>query len=378
MMKRILKTFIIWCSLTFACMLLIYLLHGENIRLLKIDILHLFEDNRSVFWREILPLIIIITWFLGVCLLKKRAYSFRIGITVKDRKKEFELCYLQIFNKYINMIVLISFIAASAFGGYGIMKVRSLDEKHTCLSTPIIIHAMGLIEGCAYTNSLEAFDAHFTNGQRYFETDLCLTSDDRLVARHDWEEGWQQGIDYENVPTEEAFLNMPIFDRFTPLSLKNIIFLMQQYKDVYIITDTKDMEPELAKKEISILVKTAEEMNALEVVDRFVVQVYSMDMYEAISDIYEFPNYIFTLYAIWYGDESEFIEYCRFCAVNGIRTITMRDHRCADNPKLCQIADKYGIAIYVHTVNDRETAEKMFLLGVQGIYTDDETLIKNN
>ena len=379
-MVKALKTLIIWCSLSFICTFLIYLLHGENIQLLKIDALNFFIDNSYVFWSEIFPLIILLTLFLGICLLKKRAYSYTVRISVAGGGKElkFKICYLKIFHKYINWIALTSVITALLLGGYGIKEVRSINQKSDYLSSPLIIHAMGLVEGIPYTNSLEAFQAHYANGQRYFETDFSVTSDDRLVAKHDWEGGWQEGIDYEHVPTEEFFVNTPIFGKYTPLSLRDIMLLMQQYEDVYIITDTTDVDPVMARKDISILVETAGEMNAMDVLDRFVIQFYNTEMYEAIKDLYDFPNYIFTLYAVWSGDEKEFADYCRFCVVNGVRTITMWDYRYADNPKIPQIAERYGIAIYVHTVNDRETAQKMFSLGVYGLYTDDESVMNNN
>ncbi len=378
MLKKILKMFLIWYSITFICIFFIYVLHDENIQLLKTDIVNLFGDNRRVFWCEILPMAVAVFLFLGMCLFKKRAYIFTLRLTVKNREKEIKVCYLKMFKEHINSIVLFSVLVALLLGGYGGIKDQIMDHKNTGLSSPVILHAMGLIDGIAYTNSLEAFQAHYANGQRYFETDFSLTKDDQLVARHDWGEGWQEGIDTENVPTEEVFLNTPILGVYTPLSLKNIILIMQQYEDVYIITDTKDTEPVMAKKDISILVETAREMDAMDVLDRFVIQIYSREMYGAIKDIYDFPNYIFTLYAIWNGDESEFIEYCRFCVANGIPTITMWDYRYADNPNLSLIADKYGIKIYVHTVNDYETAEKMFSLGAYGIYTDDEVIMKNN
>lgn len=379
-MLKIIKTLVIWCSLSFIYIFFIYLLHGDNIQLLKIDVLNLFVDNRHVFWSEIFPLIIILMLFLGMCLFKKSAYSFIVSISVVGRGKglKFQICYLRMFHKYINWITLICVIIALSLGGYGIREIRAIDQRSDYLSSPLIIHAMGLVDGIPYTNSLEAFQVHYANGQRYFETDFSVTIDNRLVARHDWGGGWQEGIDDEHVPTEDVFLNTPIFGSFTPLSLKDIINLMQQYEDVYIITDTKDNDPALARKDISILVETAGEMNAMDVLDRFVVQFYNIEMYEAIEDIYFFPNYIFTLYAVWYGDESEFVDYCRFCVVNGIRTITMWDYRYADNPKISQIADRYGIAIYVHTVNDYERAEEMFSLGAYGIYTDDESVMNDN
>lgn len=379
-MKKVFRVLVIWCSLSFICTFLIYLLHGENLHLLKIDLLNLFVDNRDVFWKEVFPPIFVITLFLGICLFKKRAYSFTVSISVVGGGKglKFEICCLKMFHKYINIIAFVSALATLILSGYGIMRVRNTEEKSTYLSSPLIIHAMGSVEGIAYTNSLEAFQAHYANGQRYFETDFSVTSDNRLVARHDWQGGWQEGIDYDHVPMEEVYVNTPIFGKYTPLTLEDIIHLMQQYEDVYIVTDTKDGDPIMARKDISILVETAREMDAMDVLDRFVVQFYNTEMYEAIKDLYDFPSYIFTLYAVWGGDEREFIDYCRFCVVNGVRTITMWDYRYAENPRISQIADQYGIAVYVHTVNDWETAQQMFSLGVSGLYTDDESVMNHN
>lgn len=374
-MKKILKIFAIWCSLSFICTFLLYLLHGENLRLIMIDVQNLYKYNRYVFWSEIFPLITILTLFLGNCLFKKKANLYKVKISFAGGAKEFnfKICYLKMFHKYSNWIALVSVLVALVMGRYGFVEVKKIEEKSTFLPSPLIIHAMGLVDGIPYTNSLEAFQIHYVNGQRYFETDFSVTSDDQLVAWHGWE-----GVDQENAPTEEVFLNTPSYGRYTPLSLKHIIVLMQQYEDVFIVTDTKDVDPIMARKDISILVETAREMNAMDVLDRFVIQFYNMEMYESIKDLYDFPNYIFTLYAVWHGDEKEFVDYCRFCVANGVRTITMWDYKYAENPKLSQIADQYGIAIYVHTVNDWKRAEEMFSLGAYGIYTDDESVMKRN
>ena len=374
---KIINVILIWCSLLFSAMLLIYLIHGEGIFLLKVDILHLFGDNSRIFWREIFPVLSLITIFLSICIVKKRAYSFTIRISLKGKTKKFNICYLQIMNQYINYVTFFSVFFAVILGGYGICRYKKMEERNDFLPEPIIIHGMGIINGQPYTNSMEAFQDHYAKGQRFFETDFCLTKDNHLVARHDWEAGWQEGIYEGNIPTEDVFVNTPLFGKYTPLSLKDIIGLMQKYDDIHIITDTKDIDPGLARHEIQILVETAKELDAMEVIDRFVIQIYSIEMYEAIKDIYTFNDYIFTLYAIWDGDEKEFIDYCRFSKMNGIRTITIWDYRCADNPNLCRIADKYGIAIYVHTVNDQTTADKMLSLGVRGIYTDDEATVQN-
>ena len=223
-----------------------------------------------------------------------------------------------------------------------------------------------------YSNSKDALELHYSNGQRIFEVDFCLTADDRMVARHDWGKGWQDGIDEEHIPTERIFLSKPIYGKYTPLSLEDVILIMQQYPDIYIVTDTKDEQSDLARKEINVIVQTAKEMQAEDVLNRFVVQIYSPAMYDAIKDLYHFPNYIFTLYMVWTNDESEFTDYCRFCRVNGIKTITMWEYRLRDNPHLAEIANEYGLEIFVHTVNDQVTAEEAEKLGASGIYTDSE------
>ncbi|OKP81736.1 hypothetical protein A3844_25475 [Paenibacillus helianthi] len=50
----------------------------------------------------------------------------------------------------------------------------------------IVAHAMGGINGHTYTNTLEAFAANYEQGSRIFEADLLLTTDEQLVARHEW------------------------------------------------------------------------------------------------------------------------------------------------------------------------------------------------
>ena len=50
----------------------------------------------------------------------------------------------------------------------------------------VVAHAMGGINGYAYTNAWEAFVANYERGTRVFEVDFLLSKDDQLVARHEW------------------------------------------------------------------------------------------------------------------------------------------------------------------------------------------------
>ena len=78
-------------------------------------------------------------------------------------------------------------------------------------NAPLVAHAMGQIDDRTGTNSLEAFQANYAKGYRLFECDLAMTSDSRVVLRHDWSAGVQEGVDPEHIPTAEEFQQIPIY-----------------------------------------------------------------------------------------------------------------------------------------------------------------------
>ncbi len=232
----------------------------------------------------------------------------------------------------------------------------------------LIAHAGGGIEEQNYTNSKEAFLNSYESGLRTIEMDFVLTSDDKLVCCHDW--GEQMSSDYEAdyVYSEEEFLNIRIYDKYTPMSLETLMELMLEYEDVWIVTDTKDMDAELVRKEFRIMVETAEKVGAPELLDRFVVQLYDYAMYDVVEEIYSFPSYVLTLYLLGGVDEDSFREHCRFLRNRDINSITMWQDWF--RPEFREIADTYGINIYVHTVNNADKVEEMQAWGVRGFYTD--------
>ena len=70
-----------------------------------------------------------------------------------------------------------------------------------------------------------------------------------------------------------------------------------------------------------------------------------------------------------YGSEgADFIEHCRFCKNRGIKGITMWESWV--NSDNLATAKRYGLDIYVHTVNSIELLEKDEARGVRGFYTD--------
>lgn len=231
-------------------------------------------------------------------------------------------------------------------------------------------HSFGAADGYDYTGSLEAFLYNYKLGRRTMEVDLILTTDDRLVLKHDWDTPEQFGISEDNPPDEETFLNTKILGKYTPLSFSGLCELMVEYPDIWIITDTKSVESEEIKKQFAVMLDTVHRLGCEEILDRLIIQVYHEEMYQIVNDIYRFDNYIFTMY--WRFDSDDWLEttkeVCRFCVNNGIETITIGTNRIS--PEMEAVAERYGRKVYIHTVNDLQKAEQYFQMGVTGIYTD--------
>lgn len=252
-----------------------------------------------------------------------------------------------------------------------ITRQHRLDENQWYDTDRVIVHALGEIDDITYSNSKEAMENSYYNGKKLLECDLIMTSDDQVVACHDWEiwNSWNDktGDDTE-APTYDEFMSTNIMGRYTPLSGEDLIIYMKEHPDVYIITDTKEADPDVLGEPFSALVKLALANDCEDVLDRFVVQIYHRYMYGIINDIYPFSNYIFTLYQEGFrGSKDKIEEYASFCAANNVDVITMNIQYY--NDELLDICNRYGVQIFVHTVNDEKEIKALLDKGV-GVYTD--------
>lgn len=340
---------------------------NESFTMLMTDIRNGFVDNPlfpAVFKNKMILLTGAFAVLLLVVLvteeLQWKIHVFKWKMTVSSAAKGFRIGV----NVIVWLVALVFVFSSTVFLGPEIERVLSGDwQKET-----LIAHACGGIDETNYTNSKEAFENSYANGMRSIEVDFVLTADEKLVCCHDWDDELSSEYGEGYVYTEEEFLALKLHDKYTPMSLGMLFELMQQYEDVWVITDTKEMESEPVRKEFEILVKTAEEMGCVELLDRLVVQLYSHEMYDVVEEIYSFPEYILTLYQLDEPDEAAFIEHCRFSKSRGIETITMRFGWA--RPELVEIANRYGIDIYVHTINNMDRLEELQAIGVKGFYTD--------
>ncbi|ULO08051.1 glycerophosphodiester phosphodiesterase [Paenibacillus sp. 19GGS1-52] len=235
----------------------------------------------------------------------------------------------------------------------------------------IVAHAMGGIDGHAYTNAFEAFVANYEKGTRIFETDLLFTSDDKLVARHEWTGNMSKELGQQKVLSAKEqgsalgyaeFMNSPILDIYSPLDFEKILDLLQHYPDAYIVTDTKEFDSGLVMKEFNRLTEAAKRRDP-ELLNRIVPQIYSRAMLEELKAVYSFPTVIYTLYQSQDTDE-QVIDFVRTTGVD----ITMPAERATSS--FVNKLQQAGARVYVHTINAEEEIQKMDKLGVDGFYSD--------
>ncbi len=235
----------------------------------------------------------------------------------------------------------------------------------------LICHAMGMIDGHTYLNCKEAMELNYDLGFRVFECDLSLTSDAGLVGVHDWE-GWKntlvEGQFDGTIPTKEEFLSLKMYGQYTGLCIEDIFLFMEDHPDFWLVTDTKETDPELYREQFQVMEIAAEKLGCTDVLDRVIVQMYCSYMYDDIYEIYPFQNWIYTLYLEDFaGQPDKLAEFADFCNEYDIAVITMWNYLCSD--EIIRIAKDYDVQLFVHTVND-EQAKEEFLANNVGVYTD--------
>lgn len=228
----------------------------------------------------------------------------------------------------------------------------------------LIAHAMAGIDDKEYTNSMEAFLNAHQNGYHVYEVDFSVTIDNQVVCSHDFDEYGEINPDYE------TFMNTKIQGMYTPIDMEQVVQLLVNYPDIYIMTDFKwDNSFGSDNHEVSIimdkLITCLEENQDATLFDRIIIQIYSEENYDVIEGYGCFTNYVYTLYQYAYPIYDEI---AAFCLEHDIHVVTMGWERATKQN--IALFDKWNIKVYSHTINTIEEARQQLQNGVTGIYTD--------
>lgn len=220
-----------------------------------------------------------------------------------------------------------------------------------------IAHALGGIDGLAYSNSREAFLSSCNRGFRLLEVDLAVVRAGEIVCYHE-QDGGLSLPDSLSELDRRAFLDLRYARKYSPLDLDALLALLAENDDVRLITDTKDRNRQILPRVIEQADRFQTNMLA-----RIIPQAYSEDDVLYLEELGVFPTIVFTCYLCNYSDR----ELLSLAASTGIAMMAMFPRRY--HVDLKQRLHASGCGVYVHTINDPDQASAYRAAGV-GVYTD--------
>ena len=259
------------------------------------------------------------------------------------------------------IILLIGYIPNFETAKENSVKLESNYQYNIFDYYPIIGHALYGINNESYGNCLECLEEGYKKGIRLLEADFLFTSDNELILNHYWD---------QKIKNKNSFLTSKIYGKYTPVNLSILLDKMMEYKDIYIIIDTK--EDKYGNSVYSVYEKIIEEALKVDesLLDRFIPQYYNYEMYKELKEIYDFKYDMVTLYK-W--PNINYTEIINFCINENIEAITIPiwiyNDKIFTKENIQTLRDN-NIKIFVHTINDNDLYEQLKVSGVDGIYTD--------
>ena len=225
--------------------------------------------------------------------------------------------------------------------------------------TPSIGHGGGRLDGVVKTNSYGALNANIDRFE-VFELDFEWTADGELVCIHDWEISYTTrfGTPTETAPDHATFQRRLAGTPDAPRNcdLDGLADWMRAHPDIRIVTDVKS-NPVAAHELIGA--------RHPDLMSQFVPQAYQpqeVTLYRSMG----FDRVIWTLYQ--FGDDPEKV--IREALAANPNAITM-PQAMADAGLLQAVIEATDFPVYVHTINDPQTASCLLARGASGIYSDD-------
>jgi len=267
----------------------------------------------------------------------------------------------------MKMKKLTAFLLAAVMGISAVQPAFAADWQS---GNRLVAHALGEVDNKIETNSKEAFINAWENGFRVVEADFTYTSDGVLVVRHDFEkDGSYTRLEIptaaDKVMDSKTYKETPAIFTLTPMTAEDLLSLLAEYPDMYVVTDTKETDKKTVQKQFKDLVSIARKLDHPEVLDRIIPQLYNKSMIDWIREIYKFENWIFTLYLY---NNPDYDDIANFCKTKGIQTVTLHVDR-ATKENVSKLKAK-GLKVYAHTTNRYLTVKNLLAVGVDGIYTD--------
>ena len=228
-------------------------------------------------------------------------------------------------------------------------------------SLSFVAHAGGSPQGLEpfeiYTNSRAAFDVSYLNGFRVFEFDLLRLADGTVVAAHDGYEA-TYGLDRAfGDATRSDVEGLAFQGRYPLLFAADIVELMEEHPDVWVILDSKWEHTEIARTFVELTDDSS-------VLDRMVPHLAGPEHVAELAQLYPFPEQMVAIYRWPLADEA-MVETMLLYDIDNV--MMWWDRRWT--PRVQALLDEAELNTWVHTPAQAEVIDDFLDRGVR-VYSD--------
>jgi len=240
-----------------------------------------------------------------------------------------------------------------------------LTAEETLKTDRRIVHGGGNIQGnslevFAYSNAAEALVNSYHLGRRVLEFDFMWTSDGHLACVHNWRSKYSSSITNDVPMSLAEWLDVKVYDAFTPLCLESLAGFMKEHPDLYIVTDVKQDN----EKAAALIAREYPEL-----MDRFIIQIYRDGEYDGIRAL-GFPNIIYTTYNLSKEQKEDFAHLTQFAAEHQLLGYTY-PLKYFKQEGYAEKMGQTGVMLFVHTVNASTDIQACYDAGITAVYTDE-------
>ena len=225
----------------------------------------------------------------------------------------------------------------------------------------VILHAGGGYEGATHFNAQETFEYYYDMGYRYFEYDLRLSSDGRIIATHAWEH-----IDnyYTNDITYDEFKQIRLDNGFTPANEEWIMETIIAYPDVRFVIDAK-MDTTEGDAAVLARLEELESIYNVDISPNIIPEIFSKEMWDIVKEQTTFDRYLFSHYKVYYTVD-QMMRYFSDERIWGFALPTYTDGDIRS--RLWEV--KETKMIFVFTPTTAEGVDDAINMGADGVYLD--------
>jgi glycerophosphoryl diester phosphodiesterase len=231
----------------------------------------------------------------------------------------------------------------------------------------VILHAGGSAGELTYLNAQETFEYYYNLGYRYFEYDLKLSSDGRIIATHEWE--YLTVANPENI-TYEEFKALRLENGYTPVNEEWLMETIKNHPDVNIVVDAK-MDSTEGDAAVLARLEELEGIYGIDISPNIIPEVFSKEMWDIVKETTTFDRYLFSHYKVYYTVDT-MLEYFSDERIWGFALPMYKDGEIRS--QLYKAKEKKQI--FVFTPQNEEDVLDAAAMGADGVYLDFISLIE--